>query len=356
MKNRLAQLSTYIAENNLDAMYISSYENYRYYSGFTGSNCHLIVTRDKRFIITDGRYFSQAKQQAGEYELVEQKRSAKDTIARVIEDNGIKRIGYETMKLTDYQVRGLKESCHGVQWLPCESFGEFPRMLKDDGEICNIRKAVEIADKALAELVQVIEPGMTERRIAAELEYRMARLGSEHTAFETISASGPRGALPHGAPTDRCVQSGEMLTLDFGACYNGYMSDITRTLWIGTPSDEMIKIWDTVLAAQAAAKEAVRPGIKAGELDSIHRRVICQAGYGDYIMHSLGHGVGLEIHEEPRVSQNSSTELEPGMVITIEPGIYIPDVGGVRTEDMMLVTDDGGCVLTQSPHLIKIRG
>ncbi len=356
MNNRLAKLEVYIEENKLDAMYISSYENYRYFSGFSGSNCHLIVTREEKIIITDGRYHSQAKEEAPEWTLIAQRGAAAESIRGILEEKGIKTIGYEGMKLSDYQVRNLREECPHVTWVPRDSFGVFPRMFKDEGELSNIQRAVEIADVALGEMCKNIHPGMTERQVAAELEYLMAKNGSEHIAFETISASGPRGALPHGAPTDRVIEENDMLTLDFGACYAGYMSDITRTIWFGTPSDELCRIWYAVYDAQQTAIAAVCPGIKASELDRIHRQVLEKHGLGDYIMHSLGHGVGLEIHEEPRVSSGSSVELEPGMVITIEPGVYIPGVGGVRTEDMVAVTKDGAQVLTQSPHLIKIPG
>jgi len=354
LNKRIEKLITYIEENKLDAMYISSYENCRYFSGFTGSNCHLIVTRDRRILITDGRYHEQAREQAKLFELVPQKRSAELSVIEVLEENNIHRVGYETMKMTDWQVLKLKNARAGIEWVPRESFGVFPRMFKDEEEIKNIKKAVEIADVALKELIPCLHIGMTERQAAAELEYLMAKNGSERCAFETISASGPRGALPHGAPTERVIENGDMLTLDFGACYNGYMSDITRTLWFGEPNEKLRRIWDAVFEAQQTAIAAIKPGICAGELDKMHRDVIESYGFGEYIMHSLGHGLGLEIHEDPRVSPGSATILQAGMVITVEPGIYVPGLGGVRTEDTVAVTGSGVEVLTQSPHLIKI--
>lgn len=354
MTERFKKLEVYLEENNLDAMYISSYENYRYYSSFTGSNCHLFVSAKEKFLVTDGRYYEQAREQAPHYTLVPQKRSLTDTVRELAGENKWARIGYETMKLTDYQIFKLRQACPRIEWVPRESFGVYPRMIKSAEEILKIKKAVEIADRALEKLVGRLHAGMTEREIAAELEYLMAKCGSERCAFETISAAGERGALPHATPTDRCVRDGEMLTLDFGACYMGYMSDITRTLWFGKPPEEICRVWDAVYKAQQAAVAAVRPGICAGELDALHRKVLEEEGYGKYIMHSLGHGVGLEIHEEPRVAPGSAEVLLPGMVITIEPGVYIPGLGGVRTEDTVVVTDDGAEVLTQSPHLIKI--
>ena len=354
MTERLKKLEVYLEENDLDAMYISSYENYRYYSSFSGSNCHLFVSRSERLLVTDGRYYEQAAQQAPEFTLVPQKRVLADTVSELIAERKWRRIGYETMKLTDHQIRALKSACPQVEWVPRESFGVYPRMIKDADELLKIKKAVEIADDALKELTKRLSVGMTEREIAAELDYLMAKCGSERCAFDTISASGERGAMPHATPTDRRIAEGDMLTLDFGACYMGYMSDITRTLWFGTPSDELCRVWDAVYKAQRAAVAAVRPGISAGELDALHRKSLEESGYGEYIMHSLGHGVGLEIHEEPRIAPGSANILSPGMVITIEPGVYIPGLGGVRTEDTVAVTADGAEVLTKSPHLIKI--
>ena len=356
MESRTKKLISYISKNQLDAMYISAYENYRYFSDFTGSNCHLIITRDKKFLITDGRYYTQAKEQAPDWKLVEQKGASEESVGELITELGISKIGYEGTKLTDYQVRSLKKSAAGAEWIPCDDFGQTQRMIKDDEEIKKIERAVEIADKALERLCAVIHAGMTEKQVATELEYFMAKEGSEKPAFETISASGERGAMPHGAPSERKISQNDMLTLDFGACYGGYMSDITRTLWFGNPCAELQKIWHAVYDAQQTAIKAVKPGITAGMLDDIHRKVLEKHGYGEYIMHSLGHGVGLEIHEQPRVSPRSETVLECGMVITIEPGIYVPGLGGVRTEDMVVVTQEGARVLTGSPHLIKIPG
>lgn len=354
MTERLKKLDVYLEENKLDAMYISSYENYRYYSSFSGSNCHLLVSRSEKLLVTDGRYYEQAAQQAPEFTLVPQKRALAERVSEIVAERKWRRIGYETMKLTDYQLRALKSACPQVEWVPRESFGVYPRMIKDADELLKIKKAVEITDEALKELTAHLRVGMTEREIAAELDYLMAKCGSERCAFDTISASGERGAMPHATPTDRRIAEGDMLTLDFGACYMGYMSDITRTLWFGEPSDELRRVWDAVYKAQRAAVAAVRPGISASELDLLHRKSLEESGYGEYIMHSLGHGVGLEIHEQPRIAPGSADVLSPGMVITIEPGVYIPGLGGVRTEDTVAVTHDGAEVLTKSPHLIKI--
>ena len=352
--NRLQELRKALVHKGLDGMYISSYENYRYFSGFTGSNCHLLITAGQSILITDGRYTQQAQEQTEGFEIVTQRRSAQETLADWILRLRLGRVGYETMKLTDYEIRSLRGACGGVDWIPQEDFGLEYRICKDEAELACIQKAVDIADTALSQLVERLAVGMTEREIAAELEYLMAKNGSEHPAFETISASGPRGALPHGAPTDRRVQDGEMLTLDFGACYHGYHSDITRTLWFGKPEAELLHIWNVVYEAQQESIAAIRPGMKASELDLVHRDVYRRYGYQDKVAHSLGHGVGLEIHEEPRISARCDTVLEPGMVITVEPGLYFSGLGGVRTEDTVVVTQTGARVLTRSEHCIKI--
>lgn len=234
------------------------------------------------------------------------------------------------------------------------SFATELRAVKDDGEISLIRRAVEISDKAFEKLLPEIKVGMTEREIAARLEYYMALFGSEHPAFETISAFGVRSSLPHGAPTNKKLQNNELLTLDFGACFGGYMSDITRTIMIGKPDDKLITVFNTVLAVQDTCINAVKPKIAAKELDLLQRKLFEEAGLSNYICHSLGHGVGLEIHEAPTVSKLSETILKPGMVITIEPGLYIPNLGGVRTEDTVLVTENGFERLTKSPHNVKL--
>ncbi len=283
-----------------------------------------------------------------------QKGSLNSFICEVLEEKKIRKVNYETEKLSDFSASALKSKTPDICWVPVPSFATNLRAVKDDGEISLIRRAVEISDKAFLKLLPEIKVGMTEREIAARLEYYMALLGSEHPAFETISASGVRSSLPHGAPTDKKIGENELLTLDFGACFGGYMSDITRTIMIGSPDDKLIHIFDTVLAVQEACVNAVKPGIAAKELDLLQRKLFENVGFSEYICHSLGHGVGLEIHEAPTVSKLGETILKPGMVITIEPGLYIPNLGGVRTEDTVLVTESGFERLTKSPHNVKL--
>jgi len=351
-KKRLQSLQTSLQSS--ECYLITSFENYRYFSGFSGSNCALIITSTDALLLTDGRYTEQAKIEAPESEIILQKGSLNALICEILTEKNIRTVNYETEKLSDFTVSFLKAKTSDICWLPVPSFATDLRAVKDEDELSCIRRAVEISDKAFLKLLPEIEIGMSEREVAARLEYYMAILGSEHPAFETISASGVRSSLPHGAPTDKKICENELLTLDFGACFNGYMSDITRTIMIGAPCDKLVNIFDTVLAVQEACVNAVKPGILAKELDLLQRKLFEEAGFSEYICHSLGHGVGLEIHEAPTVSKLGETILKPGMVITIEPGLYIPNLGGVRTEDTVLVTESGFERLTKSPRNVKL--
>lgn len=348
---RLLSLQTSLQSD--ECYLVTSYENYRYFSGFSGSNCALIITKNEAYLLTDGRYTEQAKLEAPDFEIILQKGALNKLICEIIANKKLTSVGYETEKISDFEITTLKDSLN-VTWKPVPKFGEHLRIIKDEDEISSIRKAVKIADEAFLKLLPEIKVGMSEREVAALLEYNMAVLGSEHPAFETIAASGVRSSLPHGAPTDKKLYENELLTLDFGACVNGYMSDITRTIMVGTPDEKLVKVFNTVLDVQKKCVEAVKPNILAKELDTLQRKLFEEAGLSEYICHSLGHGVGLEIHEAPTVSRLGETELLPGMVITIEPGLYIPGLGGVRTEDTVLVTESGFEILTRTPHNIKI--
>lgn len=355
MDHRLHALRQELAAKGLDAMLCGAYESYRYFSGFSGSNCHLVITQQDAVLITDGRYTEQARQEAPGFRLVSRPRPMRELICETLSELAVARVGYETMRITDYEIGELRACTPQIEWVPQRDFGLYARARKDAQELACIRRAVRIADQALADLIPILRPGMTEREIAAQLEFFMARRGSERVAFETIVASGVRGALPHGAPTDKPVQEGEMITIDFGACSGGYLSDITRTLWLGEIPKRQRELWNAVMEVQRECVSAVRPGIAARDLDTLQRKLFAARGMDAYIQHSLGHGVGLAIHEAPSVSATSELALAPGMVITIEPGLYVPQLGGVRIEDTVLVTDTGHEVLTASPHEIKIH-
>ncbi len=340
-------------EQGLSAYLITSYENYRYFSGFTGSNCALIITDDKCYALTDGRYDIQIREQAKGFDITVITASMHEHIAKLL--SPFSRVGYETSKITDFELRNIKSMSENVEFVPCPDFGEEIRSVKDDAEIAAIRRAVICSDEAFSALVPKLIKGMTEREAAALLEYEMARRGSRAPAFETIAASGLRSAMPHAEPTDEEIPDNCLMTFDFGATVGGYMSDITRTVHIGVPPHELLELWKLVFEVQQKCISHIKPGMRARELDEYQRSLFAAHGMENYVMHSLGHGVGLAIHEAPTVSRRSETVLCENMIITIEPGLYIKDLGGVRIEDTVLITKDGGEALTRTPHRINIK-
>ncbi len=342
---RINALRHEMQQLGIPVMYVSSQENVRYYSGFCGTNGHLVITQDSLTLLTDGRYTEQAEQEAPRFAV----RLLSGPISKALAPYfGGMRVGYESSSLSDDAASKLKVACEGTEWVPLAQFGQSARSVKDESEISAITRACEIADAAFEALLPQIKPGVSERDLRRELEYLMDKFGSERPAFETIVACGVRSSLPHAVPTTQTVSNDDLITFDFGAVYDGYASDITRTVCIGSPA--LKHIFEAVLSVQDRLVAAVRPGITCGELDAYQRKLFCDMGLDQYVVHSLGHGVGLEIHEEPRVSPNSETVLVPNMVITIEPGLYLPGRGGVRSEDTVLVTETGAVRLTHTPH------
>lgn len=347
MKKRLNKILNFLTEKKLDCVIITKPENRRYFSGFTGSSGMLVISKETNHLLTDFRYIEQATEQAELSQVVRYSTTPFEHLNAIVEEYDFRRIGFEG-EYVAYDGYGKLSQCHnGVEWI---SVSLDPlRMIKDELELSSVIKAIQIADKAYSHIVSFIRPGMKEREVALELEYQMRKLGSQKPAFDTIVASGERGALPHGVAADRVINTGDLITLDFGAVYKGYHSDITRTFCVGQASDKQREIYDIVLNAQLAGIEAVRPGLSGKDIDTVARNIIDQAGYGQYFGHGLGHGVGLAIHEDPRLSpSNVNILMQPGMLVTVEPGIYIPGWGGIRIEDIVLVTAVGCQVLTAS--------
>ncbi len=326
---------------DVDALLISKPENRFYISGFRGSAGTVLITATQAYLLTDFRYIEQATNEAPAFEIVRTGQPEKDALKDLVTAQDIKRLGFERDYVTYAGYEGLKKRLEETQLVPVEDVVRKLRMVKDETEIEHMQAAANIAEAAFQEILPLIQVGRSEAEIALELEIAMRRRGAERLAFPIIAASGPRSSLPHGAPTDRVLQPGDFLTLDFGAVSGGYCSDMTRTVVLGEPSAKQKEIYDIVLKAQLEAQAAIKPGLKGGDIDKIARDIIADAGYGEYFGHGLGHGVGLQVHEGPRAGRASEDILEPGMVVTIEPGIYIPDFGGVRIEDMVLVTDSG---------------
>ncbi|MFO7275030.1 MAG: Xaa-Pro peptidase family protein [Bacillota bacterium] len=352
---RLQRLRAQMEERGIDAVLIAKPHNRAYLSGFTGSAGLLLITGDRAALITDFRYVEQAAAQAPDFEVVRMESTNQAALARLVEQWGIKRIGFEGDFLTVDDLQAYQEAVAGCEWRSVSGLVEQLRLIKDETEIALMRRAAEIADEAFAQILPLIKPGVRERDLATELEYRMKKLGAQGVAFETIVASGVRSSLPHGVASDKALEVGDLVTFDFGALYQGYCSDMTRTVVLGEPTDKQREIYGIVLEAQKRGVAACRPGITGKDLDDVCRSYIAEKGYGEYFGHGTGHGVGRFIHEGPRVSQRGGdVVLQPGMVITVEPGIYLPGWGGVRIEDMLLVTESGAESFTRSPKELLI--
>lgn len=355
MIERVNKLQAQLGKNEIDALLVTKRENIRYLSGFTGSSGVIVITSNSASFITDFRYTEQANDQVKGYDIIELDTSLIKSVADVVSRESIKRLGIEQDAMTVGQYRAYEKEVE-AQLTETSGIVEKLRLIKDESEIKIMKEAAAIADAAYAHIQTFIRPGRTEREVANELEMFMRSKGADSSSFDMIVASGLRSALPHGVASDKVIESGELVTLDFGAYYKGYCSDITRTLAIGPISDELRQIYDTVLRAQLAGVEGIRAGITGIEADALTRDIIKEAGYGEYFGHSTGHGLGMEVHEAPGLSFRSDTVLEPDMVVTIEPGIYINGVGGCRIEDDVVITEDGCYLLTQSPkELITIE-
>jgi len=344
--DRLAKLRQLLQVNNLTAILVLQPENRRYLSGFTGSSGALLITGAEAALFTDFRYLEQAAAQCPGFNIVKHGQVIWDAIAPYTA--GLRTIAYEQDFVTQSQFQLLQEKFQASKFLPGGHLVEALRITKEDSELLEMQRSASLADQAFSHICTCIRPGISEQEIALELEFFLRRGGASAAAFDFIVASGPRSSLPHGVASERVVQAGDLLTLDFGAVVNGYCSDITRTLVVGQASEQQRRVYQVVLEAQTAALAAVRPGLKGKEVDKVARDIISAYGYADNFGHGLGHGVGLVVHEEPRLSPSGETVLAPGMVVTVEPGIYLPGWGGVRIEDSVVITQTGCRVLTHS--------
>lgn len=345
--DRIAKLRESISKKEADAALITKRVNYMYMSGFTGTSAILFISRNRAVLITDFRYTEQASRQAPDYEIVRYQISIFEELNKLIESENIRGLCFEDGDLTYAQYAEYAQKL-SARLIPSGKMVEELRIAKDDSETETIKKAAGIADQVFSHILGFIKPGLTEIEVAAEMEHQMRRLGAEGPSFETIVASGNRSSMPHGVASEKTIEAGDVITLDFGTIYKGYCSDITRTIFLGKPDREIAKIYDIVLEANLLGIEAVKSGRTGKETDAKVREFISKAGYGDYFGHGLGHGVGLEIHEDPTLSVRGDMTLRNQMVVTVEPGIYIPGLGGVRIEDMVVVDGMNARVLTAS--------
>lgn len=344
---KVEKLRIVMKKDNLGALVITNSFNIRYMTGFTGTSGVVLITESKALFITDFRYTQQAADEAPLFEIIEHKQGIIKEIASQVKSLGIKRLGFEKTNLT-YAIFEEYQKEISAELVPTEGLVEKLRLIKTDEEITILKEAAKIADAAFEHILTVIKPGVKEIDVSNELEFFMRKQGATSSSFDIIVASGYRSALPHGVASDKKIENGELVTLDFGALYKGYCSDITRTVAVGEISEELHTIYDTVLQAQLNGVEGIKAGITAMEADALTRDYITEKGYGKYFGHSTGHGLGLEVHESPGLSFRSNEILEEGMVVTVEPGIYVPNVGGCRIEDDIIVTKDGNMKLNHS--------
>jgi Xaa-Pro aminopeptidase len=378
----LERARAYLSGASVDALLIARPENRRYVTGFTGSAGLAVVTGTAALLAVDFRYYEQAAVQAPAFQVIRGGADPAAALADVLRGQSPAssgedlrqasppsgtfgprdlrqaspaRIGFEAEFLPYAQVERLRERLSPATLVPLPDVDRL-RWVKDAAEIAAVARAAEIADEAFTRFLDTLRPGVTERDAALELEIAIRRGGGERLAFDTVLASGPRGALPHGRATERVMQRGDFVTVDFGAVFDGYVSDCTRTVALGAADARQREVYAAVLAAQARALEAVRAGTACRDVDAAGRAVIAAAGFGEAFGHAMGHGIGLDVHEGPPVSPRSEAVLEPGMIVTIEPGVYVPGWGGVRIEDAVVVTDDGARVLSRLPKELLVLG
>lgn len=351
MKSRREQVLKILEKTGGEALFLLGQANIRYLSGFMGTDAYVLLSRAARILLTDSRYTEQAEAECPEFEIVDYRSSfsgLEEALAYFCTKYQIRQLGFEEDIITFARYQKLQDQLKDVTLVPTAGIVLMVRRKKDDLEIELLKKAAQIGDEAFAEVLPLIKPGVTEKDLERELEYLMKKKGALSASFPIIAASGPRSSLPHAIPTERKVSKGDFITLDFGALYEGYCSDMTRTVVVGQPDQKQRDIYRLVKEAQERGVEAVRAGVMGKEVDQAARHVITKAGYGKYFGHGLGHGIGLEIHEEPVLNPRSDHLLTAGSVVTVEPGIYLPDWGGVRIEDSVVVRPEGCEIITHT--------
>jgi len=351
--SRLARVRAALAEAGADAILVSQPEDRAYLSGFSGSTGLLLIAHEQALIATDFRYYEQVGLECPDYTLVKVTTTAAAALPEMVATTGVRRLAFQADHATFDDVQTWSKAVPDIEWAPTKGLVMGLRARKDAAEVATLRAAIALADEALAAALAQARPGMTERELAWVIESYMRTHGADAAAFDIIVAGGPRGARPHARASDAPLMAGQPIVIDMGARLNGYCSDLTRTVCLGQPADpeKFWAVYNTVLQAQTAAEAAIRPGMTGPDADDVARKVIVEAGYGEFFGHGLGHGVGLAVHELPRLSRISTDVLAPGNFVTVEPGIYLPGWGGVRIEDIVVVTENGAEVLTRAPKM-----
>ena len=352
---RQAGVAQRCADLDVDAIVITRSPNVRYLCGFTGSNGQVLVAPTGCVFFTDGRYTEQSRHEVQEIERITYPEGFAAALAQQCASLGITRLGFEAQEVTVALLAKLTQKLPGIALVPSEDVVERLRWVKDESELAALQQAQDATDGAFEAVLEYLAVGMTEQQVARELEQMMRRAGADGLSFDSIVAFGESAAEPHHEPTHRVLEEGDVIKIDFGALSAGYHADMTRTVAFGAPAAQLKKIHDIVREAQQAGIDAVKAGVTGGSVDAVSRAVIENAGYGEHFTHSLGHGVGLEIHEGPSLIRDGEDLLPVGAVVTVEPGIYIPGLGGVRIEDSVEVTQDGCRVLgTSTRELIEL--
>ena len=353
-RGRVERLRRLLKKRRCSALLVTDINNIRYLTGFTGSNAQVVLTEKKGLFLTDSRYSTQAASEVREgFRVRVYRKKPLDALAMSLSGLGLSCVGFVETGLSFGSYVKLKKALRPVRLRPLPDLVGEIRAVKEPSEVESIRGAVLVLELAFKKIERVLKPGMTEKEAAFLAEVEMRRRGARGTAFETIVASGPRSALPHGKASEKRIKTGELVVVDMGASVGGYNSDETRTYCTGRVGSEEKKIFRTVVEAHSRAVERIKAGVKASDVDAAARGHIRKAGYGRFFGHGTGHGVGLDIHESPNIGPMSTDVLEEGMVVTVEPGIYVPGLGGVRIEDMVLVTKDGPEILTNSPKELR---
>lgn len=353
---RLRALRASFSKLKCDALAVSHLPNVRYLSGFTGTSGMLLLTRKETIFFTDFRYQEQAAEQIGDAaRIVICKKGLWPEAAKTIRHQVIKRVAIEAAHTTVSEANSIEKLIGNfAEIIPSENAVEKRRLYKDENELEIIREAVRVNDETFAEVLALVRPGVSEKEVAIAIENGIRKRGGSGTSFDSIVASGVRSALPHGVASDKIIEHGELVTIDMGSIWGGYCSDMTRTVCVGKPNEKQSEIYELVYRAQTTSQAALKPGLSCFDADKIARDIITEAGYGDNFGHGLGHGVGIDIHESPRLSYLGKGKLEKGMVVTNEPGVYIAGFGGVRIEDMGVITADGFQTLTGTPKPAKL--
>jgi Xaa-Pro aminopeptidase len=354
-EERLKSARKILESTHLDGVLFISLENIRYLCGFTGSDGVFILTKKESFFLTDSRYWTQADEEVKNSKIIHYYKKI-DGLVSLLSDLELMEVGFESAALTFSIHRSLlKKLGHEIKLIPLENEIKNLRAVKDEQELAFIHTAIDISSKAFEHILGVAKEGVSEGEIAFEMEFFMKRNGAQSLAFDLIVASGKRSALPHGKASDKRIEKGDFILIDFGSMFRGYYCDQTRTLICGRPSREQEKVYRVVKEAHDKAIERIRPGLPLQEVDGAAREHIQKCGYGEYFGHGTGHGIGLAVHEDPAVNKENKDLVQEGMVFTVEPGIYVPDWGGVRIEDMVRVTSNGAEILTSLPtDLIEI--